>query len=71
MTLSPPAPTTVLVLRVPFPCCRVMLAMPVPLIPSVRLAMNSHWVDAQSREEAGQIPDMLTTWHTGPDKSVT
>lgn len=49
---------------------RVMLAMPVPLMPSVRLAMNSHWDDAQRMEETLQIPDILTTWHTGLDKSV-
>lgn len=68
---SPPVPTTVLVLRVPFPWRMVMLSMPVPLMPSVRLAMNSHWEEAQSDEEDGQLVEELTTWHTGRLTSVT
>lgn len=33
--------------------------------------MNSHWEEAQSDEEEGQMADVLTTWHTGRVKSVT
>ena len=68
---SPAAPATMLVLMVPFPSRMMILSMPVPLMPSVRLAMNCHWVEAHSEEEAGQIPVILITWHTGPAKSVT
>lgn len=60
-----------LVLRVPFPWWMVTLSIPVPLIPSVRLAMNTHWEEAQSDDEEGQSVDVLTTVHTGRVKSVT
>lgn len=71
MMFLPPDPPTLQVFRVPFPRRNVILAMPVPLMPSVRLALNSQWDEAHSDEEEGQLPVMLTTWHVGPDTSVT
>lgn len=68
---SPSAPVAVLVFRVPFPWRMVRLSMPVPLMPSVRLATNSHWEEVQSAGEEGQLVDELTTWHTGRVISVT
>lgn len=71
VTLAPPAPATVLVLRVPFPLRMVMLSIPVPLMPSVRFAMNVHCEEAHSDEEDGQLEEELTVWHTGRVISVT
>lgn len=66
---SPSAPTALLVFRVPFPFWTETLLMPVPLMPSVKLATNSQRVDAQSAEEAWQLPSELT-WHAGRVTSV-
>jgi len=68
---SPPAPITFISFRKPFPWPMKMLSMPVPLMPSVKLAMNSHWEEAQSDEEEEQFADVLTSWHTGLAVSVT